>query len=409
MNRVVVTGMGVVTPVGNTVDDFWDSLIAGRSGAAPISSFDASDYPVRFAAEVKSFDPSAFLSPREGVRLDRYAQMAVVAAGQAWTESGLAVEDTHRAGVVFGSGIGGLRTVVDEHTALLEHGPRGVSPFMVPKLMPNGAAAAIAMRFGLHGPNFAVASACATGAHAIGEAFRCVRTGLVDAMIAGGSEAGLTPLALAAFARMGALSKRNEDPTAASRPFDVHRDGFVFGEGAGALVLESEDSALGRGAGILGEIAGYGASCDAHHATQPDPEGRGAFAAMSAALADAGLAPHVVDHINAHGTSTPFNDRIESLAIKSLLGVEAKRIPVVSTKSQTGHLLGAAGAVEAVATLSAMRAGVIPATINLTDPDPDCDLDHVIDEPRDQMVDVALSNSFGFGGQNASLVFRGYR
>lgn len=409
MNRVVVTGMGVVTPIGSTVARFWDSLLAGRSGAGPISSFDASDLPVRFASEVRDFDPSTYLSPREAARLDRYAQMGVVAAGQAWESSGSSLTDPRRVGVVFGSGIGGLQTIVDEHSALLQHGPRGVGPFMVPKLMPNGAAAAIAMKFDLQGPNFAVASACATGAHAIGEAFRYVRSGAVDAMVAGGCEAALTPLAVSAFARMGALSKRNDDPSGASRPFDVNRDGFVFGEGAGALLLESEESAIRRGAEILGEVGGYGASCDAHHATQPDPEGKGAIRAMETAMTDATVSPHVVDHINAHGTSTPYNDRIETLSIRTVFGVEAKRIPIVSTKSQTGHLLGAAGAVEAVATICALQRGRIPATINLTDPDPDCDLDYVSDGPREQSIDVALSNSFGFGGQNACLVLRRYK
>jgi 3-oxoacyl-[acyl-carrier-protein] synthase II len=275
---------------------------------------------------------------------------------------------------------------------------------MVPKLMPNGAAGAVAMKLGIHGPNFALASACATGAHSVGEAARMVEAGIVDIMVAGGTEAAMTPLSVSSFARMGALSTRNDSPETASRPFDAERDGFVFGEGAGILILERAESAERRGAPIIGRILGYGASCDAHHATQPDPEGRGAVDAMRAAMDDARVAPDEIGYINAHGTSTPYNDRIETIAIKTALGVEAKRVPVSSTKSQTGHLLGAAGAVEAAACLLAMEHGVVPQTINLANPDPECDLDYVGDGPREEKIDVALSNSFGFGGQNACLV-----
>ncbi|MGH2755710.1 MAG: beta-ketoacyl-ACP synthase II [Actinomycetota bacterium] len=405
MRQVCVTGLGVVTPIGVGSQAMWDGLMSGRSGAGPITGFDAASLPVRIACEVPDFDPAPHVTAREAARLDRFAQMAVHAAGEAYAQAGLnGSVEPERAGAIVGSGIGGLRTIVEEHSALIESGPRGVSPFMVPKLMPNGAAAAIAMKFGLAGPNFAPASACATGAHAIGEAARCVEAGLADVMLAGGSEAAITPLAVAAFARMGALSGRNDDPLVASRPFDSGRDGFVFGEGAGILVLESRDHADRRGAEVLAEITGYAATCDAHHATQPDPEGRGATRAMLGAMKDAGIGPPDVDHVNAHGTSTPFNDRIETHAIKAAFEVEAKRVPVSSTKSQMGHLLGAAGAVEAGICVLALQNQVVPGTINLTDPDPDCDLDHVSDGPREADLSVVMSNSFGFGGQNACLI-----
>jgi 3-oxoacyl-[acyl-carrier-protein] synthase II len=338
--------------------------------------------------------------------MDRFTQMAVSSAALAVEDAGLDVDGLakDRVGVIAGSGIGGLETIEREHENLRTGGPRRVSPFMVPKLMPNGAAGMIAMRFGFHGPNYAPASACATGSHAVGEAFRWIREGRADVMLAGGSEAAITPLAVAAFTRMGALSERNHDPAGASRPFDAHRDGFVFGEGAGILVLESSDHARARGAQPIARVTGYAATADAFHLTQPDPEGKGAVAAMTLALQDAKRNVDDVDHINAHGTSTPYNDRTETLAIKTALGNEAKRVSICSTKSQTGHLLGAAGAVEAAAVALAIHRGVVPATINLEDADPDCDLDYVADGPREIPVDVALSNSFGFGGQNACLV-----
>lgn len=407
MTSVVVTGIGVVTPVGIGARAMWESLLQGRSGAAQISSFDASDLPVRIACEVSDFDPAAFVPPREVPRTDRFTQMALAAAGMALAEAGLdtAALDPYRAGVVIGSGIGGLMTIEREHRAFLERGPRAVSPFMVPKLMPNGAGAAVAMRYGLKGLNYALSSACATGAHAIGEAFRAIRQGAADVMLAGGSEAAITPLAVSAFARMGALSRRNDDPKRASRPFDAERDGFVFGEGAGVLVLERRDHAEAREAPVIAEIAGYGASCDAFHVTQPDKEGAGAAAAMQAALADAGMSPEDIDYLNAHGTSTPYNDRIETLAIKKVFGNEAKRIAVSSTKSQMGHLLGAAGAVESAVCCLAVMEGAIPPTINYEKPDPDCDLDYVGDGARAERVRAAMCNSFGFGGQNACLIF----
>ncbi|MGI8706857.1 MAG: beta-ketoacyl-ACP synthase II [Actinomycetota bacterium] len=407
-NEVVVTGIGLITPIGTGTLGFWSALMKGKSGAGPISAFDASGFSTQIASEVNDFDPSDYMPAREVGRTDRFAQMAIGAASLAWEEasgSKLSVSP-ERIGVVIGSGIGGLSTIEKEHKAFLNGGPRRVSPFMVPRLMPNAAAAAVAMKLGLHGPNYAPASACATGAHAVGEATRFIREGITDVMLAGGSEAALTPLSVSAFARMGALSTRNDEPARASRPFDAGRDGFVFGEGAGVLVLENRRVAEGRGARILAQVAGYGASADAYHVTQPDPEGKGAALAMRMALADADARPEDVDYVNAHGTSTPYNDRIETLAIKNALGQESKRIPISSTKSQLGHLLGAAGAVEAAVCALSIEHGIIPGTINLEEDDPDCDLDYVGDGPRDGAIQVALSNSFGFGGQNACLVLR---
>lgn len=407
MTRVFITGIGLVTPIGTGREAFWSALVAGRSGAGEIKSFDASSYPVRIGSEVEDFDPTDYIESRRASRMDRFAQMAVAAAELALDDSGLdGTADKESTGVIVGSGIGGLATIEEQHSALLKGGPRRVSPFMVPRLMPNGAAAAIAMQFGFTGTNYGLVSACATGAHAVGEAMQTIRSGRAQVMLAGGSEAALTPLSLAAFARMGALSRRNDDPAKASRPFDKDRDGFVFGEGAAVLVLESEESLDARGGDPVAELAGYGATADAFHVTQPDPEGRGAAKAMIRAMEDAGVSPGEVDYVNAHGTSTPYNDRIETLAIKEALGNEAKRIPVTSIKSQTGHLLGAAGAAEAAATALIAQNSVIPATINLETSDEDCDLDYVGDGPRDQKVDVALSNSLGFGGQNACLVLR---
>jgi 3-oxoacyl-[acyl-carrier-protein] synthase II len=408
MIEVVVTGIGAVTPIGTGTDALWEGLMAGRSGAGRITSFDPSDQPVHIACEVDGFDATRFMAPRDVGRSDRFAHMAVAAASLAWDESGLEAGSfpSERIGVIVGSAIGGLWTIESEHDAFMAGGPRRVSPFTVPRLMPNAAAAAVAMKHHLQGVCYGVSSACATGAHAIGDAFRTIQAGAADVILAGGTEAALTPLSLAAFARMGALSKRNDEPERASRPFDAGRDGFVFGEGAGVLVLESKEHALRRGAPILARVAGYGASCDAFHLTQPDPEARGAILAMSAALHEAGGSPQDVDYINAHGTSTPYNDRIESLAVSQVMGNEAKRIPMSSTKSQMGHLLGAAGAVEAAVTVLAIDRGVVPGTINLEEPDADCDLDYVGDGPRQVTVDLALSNSFGFGGQNACLAFR---
>ncbi|MDQ3878156.1 MAG: beta-ketoacyl-ACP synthase II [Actinomycetota bacterium] len=405
MSDVVITGIGVVTPIGIGSDAFWDALIAGRSGGGPITRFDAEQYPVRIAAEARDFEPTRWIEQREVARTDRFTQMGIAAACLAWEDAGLDDGVDHaRTGVIVGSGIGGLATIEEQHDALLRGGPRRVSPFMVPRLMPNGAAAAIAMRFGVTGTNYSVASACATGAHAIGEALNVIRSGRADVVLAGGCEAAITPLSVAAFARMGALSTRNDDPTTASRPFDRDRDGFLFGEGAGVLVIESAEHAAARGATPIAQLTGYGSTSDAFHVTQPDPEGKGAARAMELALEDAGRAPSDVDYVNAHGTSTPYNDRVETIAIKSALGNEAKRIPVTSTKAQTGHLLGAAGAVEAAVSALVIRHGLIPGSVNLENQDPECDLDHVTDGHREGRVETVISNSFGFGGQNACLV-----
>lgn len=405
LREVVITGLGLVTPIGIGVEPFWKSLVAGRSGGGPITRFDAGDHPVRIAAEVGDFEPTDWMDAREVARTDRFCQMGIAAGCLAWEDAGLSEQvNPARVGVVVGSGIGGLSTIEEQHDALKQGGPRRVSPFMVPRLMPNAAAAAIAMRFGLIGTNYAVVSACATGAHAIGEALEVVRSGRADVMLAGGCEAAVTSLAVAAFARMGALSTRNDAPQSASRPFDRDRDGFLFGEGAGVLVLESAEHAASRGAEPIARLTGYGATADAFHVTQPDPKGAGAIAAMRMAMANAAIEPEGVDYVNAHGTSTPYNDRIETLAIKEAFGNEAKKLAVTSTKSQTGHLLGAAGAVEAAATALILKRGTIPATINLDEPDPDCDLDYVSDGPRGEGPATAISNSFGFGGQNACLV-----
>ncbi|MGH2749397.1 MAG: beta-ketoacyl-ACP synthase II [Actinomycetota bacterium] len=404
---VVITGIGVVTPIGIGVDAMWDSLMAGRSGVGPLTHFDASNLPVTIAAEASDFDAADYMDRREVGRNDRFTHMAVAAARMAIEDAGTDSlgESPDRVGVIVGSGIGGIGTIEREKELFLERGPRAVSPFTVPKLMPNAAAAAIAMKHGLKGINYAPSSACATGAHAIGEAYRAIKDGIADVMLAGGTEAAITPLSVAAFCRMQALSTRNDDPEHASRPFDAKRNGFVFGEGAGVLVLETRESAENRGAQILCTLAGYGASADAHHVTQPDPEGAGASSAIRRALEDAGVAPDEVDYINAHGTSTPYNDRVETLALKSSFGNEAKRIAVSSTKSQMGHLLGAAGAVEAAICALVIDRGIAPGTVNYEEADPDCDLDYVTEGPRDLDINVAVSNSFGFGGQNAVLAF----
>ncbi len=405
---VVITGIGVVTPVGIGLEAMWDGLMTGRSGAGPITHFDASGVPTKIASEVSDFDATDYMDRREIGRTDRFTQMAVAAAHMAMEHAkgewfGVPVD---RVGVIVGSGIGGLSTIEREKEAFDSRGARAVSPFMVPKLMPNAAAGAIAMKHGLKGINYAPSSACATGAHAVGEAYRAIKDGVADIMLAGGTEAAITSLAVAAFCRMKALSTRNDDPEHASRPFDAGRDGFVFGEGAGVLVLETRESAEKRGIPVLCSIAGYGASADAYHVTQPDPEGAGATIALRNALADANVSPDEVDYLNAHGTSTQYNDRIETLAIKAAFGNEAKRLAVSSTKSQMGHLLGAAGAVEAAVCALAIDRGVVPPTMNYTDADSDCDLDYVTEGPRDLKVDVAVSNSFGFGGQNACLAFK---
>ena len=411
--RVVITGLGAITPVGNDVPSTWDALLAGETGAGPITIFETTEqFPTRIACEVKNFDPLAFLEKKEARRYDRFAQFGVGAAVEAMRDAGLVGEPEgvapERFGVIFGSGIGGISTMEAQHDQLRDRGPGRVSPFFIPMFIPDIAAGLISIRFGAKGPNYATVSACASGAHAIGDAFRFIERGDADVMIAGGGEATITPLAVAGFASMKALSTRNDDPAAASRPFDAGRDGFVIGEGAGCVVLEALETAGARGATIIAEVVGYGVSADAHHITMPAPEGEGAQHAMRMAMDDAGVSAEDVDYINAHGTSTQANDRNETAAIKQVLGESAYSMIVGSTKSMTGHLLGAAGGVEAVVTALVCQQGRIPPTINLTDPDPDCDLDYGTHGVVERRVDVALSNSFGFGGHNACLAIRAW-
>ena len=406
--RVVITGLGAVTPIGNTVSSYWAGLKSGANGVAPITLFDASRHACRFAAEVKEFDPSGALDPKETKRWDRFCQFGVVAAKEALAHSGLEITDANRQriGVIIGSGVGGLLTMETQAHVLEGKGPGRVSPFTVPMMIPNMATGLAAIALGAQGPSSAVATACAAGSNAIGDAFRLLQQGHADAMVCGGAESAITPLGVAGFASAKALSFRNDDPATASRPFDAERDGFVIGEGAGVLVLETLEHAQARGAEILGEIVGYAMTCDAHHITSPIPGGLGGARAMSLAIADAGLSPDEVDYVNAHGTSTPANDSNETSAIKTALGERAQQIPVSSTKSMTGHLLGGSGGIEAVAAVLALEHGVIPPTINHQNPDPACDLDVVPNQAREQIISVALSNSFGFGGHNVCLAFR---
>ena len=401
--RVVVTGMGAVTPLGPDVASTWAAMVAGRSGVAPITLFDAGGLAVRIAAEVKGFEPEAHFGRKDARRVDRFAQLAVVAARQAVADSGLDVgAEAERVGVVFGSGLGGLASVEEGVRVMGARGPTRVSPFMLPMMIPNMAAAQIAIDIGARGPISCTVTACAASANAIGDALESVRRGRADIVVAGGAEASVTPIGIAGFAQMQALSQRNDDPGRASRPFDRARDGFVVGEGAAALVLEDLDHAVARGATILAEVLGVGASGDAHHITAPRPDGSGAMAAMRSAISDAGIEAAEVGYVNAHGTSTELNDRTEALAIRSVLGGD---VPVSSTKSVTGHLLGAAGAIEAIACVNALLTGLLPPTANLDDPDGDCDLDHVRGGARRAAISVAMSNSFGFGGHNVALVF----
>jgi 3-oxoacyl-[acyl-carrier-protein] synthase II len=408
LRRVVVTGLGAVTPIGNDVASYWEGLRGARNGVAPITLFDASRHACRFAAEVKSFDPAGWLEPKEAKRWDRFCQFGVVAAKQAVLHAGLSIDDSnrHRVGVSIGSGVGGLLMMESQAHVLADRGPDRVSPFCVPMMIPNMATGLAAIALGAQGPSSAVATACAAGSNAIGDAFRLIQLGLADAMVCGGAESAITPLGVAGFASAKALSFRNDDPASASRPFDRDRNGFVIGEGAGVLVLESLEQATSRGATILAEIVGYGTTCDAHHVTAPSPGGTGGARAMGLALADARLDPEAVSYINAHGTSTQANDSNETAAIKSALGPHALRIPVSSTKSMTGHLLGGSGGIEAVASVLAIGENLVPPTINYHTPDPACDLDVVPNQARDVAVDVVLSNSFGFGGHNVCLAFR---
>jgi 3-oxoacyl-[acyl-carrier-protein] synthase II len=406
--RVVITGLGAVTPLGDDVPTMWEALLAGRSGIGPITSFDASGMDVRIAGEVKNFDPVALFGRRVARRNDRFTLFTLEAARQAIADAGLAFGDGLRrtTGVLIGTAIGGILTLLENYDVLRASGPHRVSPFMAPMMMPNAASATVAITYGLRGPNICVASACATGSHALGEAAEVIRRGHAEVMICGGSEAVIAPLSLSSFKNMGAVSTRNDEPQRASRPFDAERDGFVMGEGAGVLVLENLAHARRRGGHIYAELIGYGATADAAHITAPDEEGAGAARAMALALHDAGLAPEAVDYINAHGTSTPLNDRTETRAIRTVFGSHADRVAVSSTKSMMGHLMGAAGAVEAIACLQSLETGWVHPTINYEHPDPECDLDYVPNQARRMELNVALSNSFGFGGHNGCLIFQ---
>ena len=405
--RVVVTGLGALTPLANDFPQTWSRLIRGESGIAPVTAFDTTGYDCRIAGEVRNFDPApAFKNPKDVRRTDRYTHLAMAAAGEAWKDAGLetATLDLDRAGVLVGSGIGGLRTLEEQHTLLRDRGPKKVSPFMIPMMINNIASGHISMHFGLRGPNFAIVSACATATHSIGEGWRLIRESEADLIIAGGSEAAVVGLGLSGFGAMKALSTRNEEPTRASRPFDRGRDGFVLSEGAGVIILEEYEHAKKRSARIYGEILGYGATADAYHLTAPAPEGAGAARAMRIALQHAKLNPEQVDYINAHGTSTPQGDICETQAIKSVMGAHAKKVAVSSTKSSLGHLLGAAGSVEMAICLKALETNLLPATINLEEPDPECDLDYIPLKPREQKAKIVMNNSFGFGGHNACIV-----
>ncbi len=408
--RVVITGMGLITPIGQDVTAFWNNLIAGKSGTGPITFFDASNYAVRIAAEVKDFDPEQWVDRKDARKMDRFVQFAVAASEQALKDSGLKIDESNAddIGVLFGSGIGGLGTIEEGCVVLHTKGPMRVSPLISTMLIVDIASGQISIRNKLRGPNFAITSACATGANSIGEAFEMIRRGDALAMVTGASECAITPLGMAAFHRTGALSTRNDDGEHASRPFEANRDGFVFGEGAGCLILEELEFAKARGANILAEMISYGASADAYHVTAPDDSGDGQVLSMQRALRKGGLKPEDIDYINAHGTSTPLNDKTETIAIKSVFGEHAYKIPISSTKSMTGHLIGAAGAVEAIASIMTIRNGIIHPTINYETPDPDCDLDYVPNRARCVPVRTVLSNSFGFGGHNATLVFRAY-
>lgn len=404
--RVVVTGLGVVSPVGNDTKTFWDSLCAGKGGVGSITHFDVSQYSTRIAAEVKNFDPSGIIPPKEIKRMDEFVQFAVYASIMAVNDSGLDFSSMNpfSTGVLIGSGIGGLKVIETQHKILLEKGPSRVSPFLIPMLITNMASGQVSIWFNVKGPNLCVATACASGSHAIGEAYRHIAFGEADVMITGGTESATTPLGLGGFCSIKALSQRNDEPERASRPFDRDRDGFVMGEGAGVVILESYEHAKKRGARMYCELLGYGCSGDAYHMTAPDPDGEGAAKCMKMALENSDLNPDQIDYINAHGTSTPLNDKIETQAIKTTFGSHATKLAVSSTKSMTGHLLGAAGGVEMVACVKAIETGILPPTINYETPDPECDLDYVPNTARKCQVKYALSNSLGFGGHNATLV-----
>ncbi len=408
--RVVITGIGVVSPVGHGKANFWNAIKEGKSGVDRITRFDTADFTCKIAAEVKDFDVTQYVDRKEAKRMDRYTHYAVAACRMALEDAKLKMEelDGEKAGVLLGSGVGGIETLEEQHSKLVSKGPGRVSPFFIPMMISNMAAGQLAIMTGAKAKNLTVVSACASGTNAIGDAFRAICSGEADVMITGGAEAPITPLSFAGFCSMKAMSTRNDDPKGASRPFDAERDGFVMGEGAGILILEELEHALNRGAEIVAEVVGYGSTNDAYHITQPAPEGEGGARAMKDAIDDAGLRPEAIDYINAHGTSTPYNDKFETAAIKSVFGEHAYTLAVSSTKSMTGHMLGAAGAVEGIASALALKDGFIPATINYENPDPECDLDYVVNEGRQKEIQYALSNSLGFGGHNATVIFKKY-
>lgn len=409
--RVVVTGIGALTPVGNDVPGFWKALLEGKSGIDKITYFDISAFDARIAGQVKDFDPEAFMGKKEVKHTEKFVHYAIAASTEAYNDAALKSGqfDVERAGVLIGSGIGSLRIIEEQHKVLLERGPGKLTPFLIPMLIVNEASGHVSMKFGFKGPNSCVATACATGNHAIGDAARIIQYGDADVMLAGGTEGAVTPMGIGGFCALKSLSCRNDEPTRASRPFDKERDGFVMGEGAGIVVLEEMEHALKRGAKIYGEFAGYGMSGDAYHITAPDPSGDGCVRAMSASLKDAGLKPEDMNYINAHGTSTYLNDKIETLAIKKTFGEYAYKVPISSTKSMTGHLLGAAGGVEFIVCCLALKYHVVPPTINLENKDPECDLDYVPNKPREVSVKAAMSNALGFGGHNATVVVKEFK
>lgn len=409
--RVVVTGMGALTPIGLTVDTFWDGLLKGQSGAARITHFDPEPYSTHFACELKGFDPLDYLGKKEARRLDRFSQLAIASSVHAVEDAGinpdnLSTEQKDRTAVIFGSGIGGIQTFQEQSDNHNNHGPRRISPFFIPMLIPDIATGHISIRFGFRGPNYCIVSACATGNNNIGDAFMLVQRGIADAAVCGGSEAAVTQLGIGGFGNMKALSTRNDSPETASRPFDATRDGFVLGEGAGALYIETLESAQARGARIYAELLGIGMSGDAYHQTAPDPEGNGARLAMESVLRDANLEKESIDYLNMHGTSTPLGDAAETAAIKQVFGEHAYNMNVSSTKSMTGHLLGAAGAIEAIAAIKATMHDIVPPTINFNEPDPTCDLNYTFNKPQERTVNIAISNAFGFGGHNTSVAFK---
>lgn len=408
MHRVVITGLGVVSPIGSDKETYWNNLVAGKSGIDRVTSFDVSQYPCRIAGEIPDFDPTQFMEKREVKKVDRFTQFGVAAALMAWRDAGLEEDGADRfdAGVLVGSGIGGIQTIEEQLEVLRTKGPRRVSPYLVPALIANMASGYISILLRLKGPNSTVVTACATSAHAIGDAAHIIRRGDASVMIAGGAEAAISHLAFSGFCAARAMSTQNDEPSRASRPFDLKRDGFVMGEGAGVVILESLEYALARGARIYGEVIGYGMSGDAYHFTAPDPDGTGACLSMQRALKSANLEPQQIDYINAHGTSTEYNDKIETMAIRKVFGDHACKIAVSSTKSMTGHLLGAAGGIELIATVLSMQHQVVHPTINYEYPDPDCDLDYVPNVAREHQIETALSNSFGFGGTNATLIVK---